>query len=601
MTYRDRRRRTVAPLDDPLPAVPGLPDRSPHCVDAEAEASVLLQLAERAAAAPEQLLKDVATSALALCEAASAGVSLIDAGGDSVRCQVACGRMASLEGAESALHDHPCRPLFEHRSAQLLSRPARQFAMFAAFDPPPEEVLLVPMFEDEVPVGALWAATHGSDARPFDLEHARLLSNLARVAAAGLRRGMLREQPLRDSEAHFLAIFEELRLALEASHLSLWESDLNGRPMAWSSALFELATASRDSFDPGIDALSRCVHPDDAYIVDAALQRAAHGQPFQIEYRIIRPDGQVRWVAKHGRVIRDREGRPQRAIGTVADITARKIFEEELRRVRDDLESNVHERTLELAQAIASLRREVNERSSAEQRVRSLLGRLVGAVEDERHRISRDLHDTLGQHLSVLTFGLQTLAHDDTTAPAMRQRIAGLLQAAQHMEDEVDRISHELRPLALDELGLDDALRRHAQAWSNESGVAIDLHTSGLRRGLLAPTVESTVYRVVQEALTNVRKHARAQHVSLIAERRADEIRLIVEDDGKGFDPGAIAPQADDRGSLGLKGMNERAALVGGQLQIESTPEVGTTIYLTIPLDRDPGNGPAIVSDDLHG
>jgi signal transduction histidine kinase len=130
-----------------------------------------------------------------------------------------------------------------------------------------------------------------------------------------------------------------------------------------------------------------------------------------------------------------------------------------------------------------------------------------------------------------------------------------------------------------------------AQAWAKESGIPIDVHTHGLRTGRLAPVVETTVYRVVQETLTNVRKHAGASRVGLIVERRPGELRVVVEDDGEGFDAANVVSERGRR--LGLRGMAERARLVAGHLEVESVAGRGTTVYLSIPLSEEADGGDA--------
>jgi signal transduction histidine kinase len=247
----------------------------------------------------------------------------------------------------------------------------------------------------------------------------------------------------------------------------------------------------------------------------------------------------------------------------------------------DELEQRVTERTAELAEANAALSHEVVAREQSELRVRDLLGQLVQAVEAERGRISRELHDSLGQHLTALALGLKSIADTPGCPPDVAQRLSTVQQSVQRLEDEVDRLAHRLRPPALDELGLDDALRSHAEAWAIESGLQMEMHIQALRLGRLPPAVETTIYRVAQEALNNIRKHAGVARVGLFVERRADEVRLIVEDDGCGFDTGAVATTGK---RLGLRGMAERAALVGGRLEIESAPGAGTAIYLAIPV-----------------
>jgi signal transduction histidine kinase len=142
----------------------------------------------------------------------------------------------------------------------------------------------------------------------------------------------------------------------------------------------------------------------------------------------------------------------------------------------------------------------------------------------------------------------------------------------------------ELRPPSLDSLGLEDALRGYAEEWATTSGIAVEIVTHGLENIDLPVTAETTIYRVVQEALTNILKHAQATHVSIILEQRSDLLRTIVEDDGVGFALETVRKERSGGQQLGLVGMAERATLVGGTLTVESEPGRGTTIYLHIPL-----------------
>jgi signal transduction histidine kinase len=267
------------------------------------------------------------------------------------------------------------------------------------------------------------------------------------------------------------------------------------------------------------------------------------------------------------------------------DVTARKLTEQELVSARDGLEVRVRERTAELAQANTALHVEIAEREAAGVKIRQLLGRLVNAQEEERRRLSRELHDTVGQQLAVLSMGLMALRAAPGSPPAVTERLDDIEHATRRLEEDIDRISYELRPLALDQMKLVDALGQYAVEWSGQCGVALEMQVHGLPVERLSPAVEATVYRVVQEALTNVRKHAAASRVSLIAERRGGQLRVIVEDDGRGFDPAAVSASGDAQRRLGLLGMAERAALVTGSLEVESAPGNGTTIYLTVPLD----------------
>jgi signal transduction histidine kinase len=150
--------------------------------------------------------------------------------------------------------------------------------------------------------------------------------------------------------------------------------------------------------------------------------------------------------------------------------------------------------------------------------------------------------------------------------------------------EEVHHLAWELRPAALDDLGLQAALHNYAEKWSERSGVAVDFHGGGLERQRLPPEVETTIYRIVQEALTNVLKHAAARRVSVIVERRREHVLVIVEDDGRGFDVEAVAYAPAAARGLGLLGMRERIALVGGALDFDSAPGDGATVRARIPV-----------------
>lgn len=231
---------------------------------------------------------------------------------------------------------------------------------------------------------------------------------------------------------------------------------------------------------------------------------------------------------------------------------------------------------------VQELRRMDELRREREMLRRQLLERVIQAQEDERRAISRELHDSTSQALSSLLMGLRTLM-DSCDRASVKQQAQYLHQVTTHILEEVHRLAARLRPMLLDDLGLEAALSRYIREWQQHTGLMVDavIHL-GERR--LPPAVETALYRIVQEALTNVARHARgATQVSLVLERRKEEISLIVEDDGSGFD----AQSVDYTRHLGLLGMRERAELLGGSFTLESTPGRGTTIFVRIPLGEE--------------
>jgi signal transduction histidine kinase len=205
------------------------------------------------------------------------------------------------------------------------------------------------------------------------------------------------------------------------------------------------------------------------------------------------------------------------------------------------------------------------------------LRRVVEAQELERRRLARELHDETGQALTSILLGL--MAHEESfDDPESRAATAELRELVVSTLQDVRRLAVELRPSALDDFGLVAALERLATSFAEQSGIAVDFQTS-LGGERLSGEVETALYRIVQESLTNVVKHARARRVSILLTRKSGAIKAVIEDDGQGFDPA--------EGTLdgfGLIGMRERLALLGGRLQVESASEAGTTIAAEVPI-----------------
>lgn len=211
-----------------------------------------------------------------------------------------------------------------------------------------------------------------------------------------------------------------------------------------------------------------------------------------------------------------------------------------------------------------------------------LLGRVLSAQEDERKRISRELHDEAGQALTSVLLGLKAL-EDSCPVPSHRSKAADLRGVTAETLDLMHDIALELRPSTLDDLGLVAALRRYVADYGRKYSVETDFHSGDLTGVRLDPQAETALYRIAQEALTNVARHAGARNVSVLLDRREGRATLVVEDDGTGFDVETVRHPGANGRKLGILGMEERAALVGGSITIESTPG-GTTIFAEVPV-----------------
>jgi signal transduction histidine kinase len=216
-----------------------------------------------------------------------------------------------------------------------------------------------------------------------------------------------------------------------------------------------------------------------------------------------------------------------------------------------------------------------------------LLRKLVTTQEDERRRMARELHDQLGQSVSALGMGLRMLANPALDEVQHGQIVARLQQITVQIDQDMKRLATELRPTVLDDLGLVDAVQHQVESWAEHTGIRAEFQGIGLETVRLPHELESVAYRVIQEALTNVLKHAQARDVSVILERRGDRVRVIVEDDGCGFDLDALQQAPDVQQRLGLLGIRERVALLDGTVAIETEPGAGTTLFVELPILPD--------------
>lgn len=390
------------------------------------------------------------------------------------------------------------------------------------------------------------------------------------------------ELALRESE-------ERLRLAFAGAQEGVWDWNLETGSVVYSTQWKQMLGYGDDEIEPHVSAWQRLLHPDDGERAREVHDRVARGgRLYEGEFRLRHKDGHYIHVLSRGFPVRRVSGGPVvRIVGTHFDLTERKRAEEMLRRAHDELEARVRERTAELARANESLRAEMLERERAERARMDLLSKLVFAQEDERRRIAREMHDQFGEQLTALSRRIGLLREASASNPAIAEQVAALETVARQLDRDVDHLVWQLRPTALDDLGLRAALANYVHDWSTRVNVNAELHTSGLLDVRLTPDAETTLFRIAQEALTNIAKHASASSVDVILERRADQVLLIVEDDGVGFDLSAAGGGAQ---GFGLLGMQERAALVGATLQIESEVGKGTTILLRMPASSASGS-----------
>lgn len=343
------------------------------------------------------------------------------------------------------------------------------------------------------------------------------------------------EQTLRRNE-------ERLALALEAASMGAWDWDIPTGHMTWSPETHRLLGDSTATHAPSFESFLDCVHVSDRDRVSRTMADAMQGAAaYETEFRVRGYDDRERWVLGKGRALKN--GKPLRMIGVFVDLTGRHHIEQELR---------------------------------------ELSGRLIHAHEEERIRLSRELHDDLAQRVALHNAELSILrARLKNAPPDINEQIATLSTQAVDIGSALHRLSHELHPARLSSLGLEASIRNLCRVVAGTHHLTIDVDISG-GSSAVKDDAALGLYRITQEALQNVVKHSGARQVSVALAVRHHEVVLDVSDDGAGFDYRAV--QGKD--TLGLVSMRERARLVEGQLEVTSSPGSGTRVHVRVPLFR---------------
>jgi signal transduction histidine kinase len=268
----------------------------------------------------------------------------------------------------------------------------------------------------------------------------------------------------------------------------------------------------------------------------------------------------------------------------VRDLTERVELEAALEESRQMLDVKVDERTSDQGEAIKSLRLEIVANRHKDVLRQRLMRKVINTQEEERKRVSRDIHDHLGQEMTALRLQLQAFREQLGNDAKLTEQFDKVLETAEKLDSTIDFIAWELRPAALEEIGLQAAINKYVSNWSNQFKATTEFHAVVPSNRRLALAVEVNLYRIVQEALNNIAKHAKANNVSIVLEKPKDKIVLIIEDDGVGFD---VEEKLNRNEGLGLIGIGERAALINGEVEIESAIGNGTTIYVRVPTNYE--------------
>jgi two-component system sensor histidine kinase UhpB len=366
------------------------------------------------------------------------------------------------------------------------------------------------------------------------------------------------EEELRRKEAR-------LRMSLDAARSGTWELDRERNVAEWSDELWALFGLEPGKVEPSFETWLSVVHPEDRKRMGEMFTAACEaGAEVDITYRILRRDGEVRWLAARGNPILDNELRARSYIGIVTDITERKAAEAALRE---------------------------SEKISVErEQLQALAERLSKAREEERTRVSRDLHDQIGQILTAIKMDLMWMSK---RAPVIevQKRLKDSIELINEGVQSVRTICSGLRPRILDDLGLCAAIEWEAHEFTTRTGIECFVSIAS-NDSHLDPDQTTTFFRIFQECLTNVSRHAGATHVDVCFFENENHLVMEVEDNGKGFCESEVS------GSLGILGMKERAHACGGDLQVQSSPGAGTSVSVRIPAKIHNGLGTAYAHPD---
>jgi two-component system sensor histidine kinase UhpB len=385
--------------------------------------------------------------------------------------------------------------------------------------------------------------------------------NLKRLGAA-IERELAETEARRErkkAQDQLQEVSEKLYLVTETIQDAFWMSSPADGAIAYLSPAFEeIWGRSRLWFQRLPQSLSDTIHPEDCQQYAESSRKHAEGKDYTVEYRILRPDGSVRWIYDRGYPIYGEDGQVVMMTGVARDITPQKLAESNLK--------------------------------SAESNLRNMANRLVRLQEEERRNIARELHDQVGQSLT----GLKLMINQAMRSP--KENANSVLSEAQLVVTELIRqvreMSLTLRPSMLDDLGLLPTLLWHIERYTSQTGIKVNFEHQGLQR-TFGPEMGTAAYRIIQEALTNVARYARVSEVSVQISADDDAISLIVEDFGRGFDLSKVSTKE----SAGISGMRERAQLLGGSLVIKTSPGTGTCLTAELPLNKTIANQSASTSD----
>lgn len=372
---------------------------------------------------------------------------------------------------------------------------------------------------------------------------------------------------------------EMLALSQTAGCTGSFEWSIADDTVTWSDAHIKMLGLWPAPLTGSADAWRKCVLPDDLQRVDAEFRAALaqRREDCSTEYRIQRADtAEERWLASRGRISYNSRGRALMMVGVSVDTTDRQHPAVDPSHHGETLEQHVQRRTSDLVDKTLEMSEQSRQLDQANESLRQLSARILHLQDEERRRISRHLHDSTGSWIAALSMNFGVL---NTEATQLSTRAKTILSDSQdilrEMSDDLRTVSHLLHPPLLDEMGLQSALRWFTEEFSTRSKIPVVVEIAP-HLGRLSRECETAIFRVVQEALTNVHRHSSSPRASICLTSAHQEVALEVRDWGTGISLGGNGTHA--RSGVGLQGMRERIRLLGGEFEIRRNPEGGTSV-----------------------
>ena len=457
-----------------------------------------------------------------------------------------------------ALKDTPCGEVVEKKICCFPKGVHRLF---------PRDVMLQEMKAESYVGTILW----GSKGQPIGLiavigrqalanrRLAESMLQLVAVRAAGELERKQVEEELRENQSR-------LDLAIRSAQMGVWRLDLIENRRHFDDQVCRLLGIAPAKFTGTAEEFYEALHPDDRETVKAAWARTIEQDaPYETEYRAGWPDGSVHHLSARGKVVHDDKGRPVRINGLIWDVTERKRMQEELGKSRDELELRVRERTAELHQA--------------GERLRSLASELLNSGENERKLIAQEIHDGLSSELAAIKFCMERELCAGQDAGQSGESIRRVCAMIQNAMEETRRIMANLRPSILDDLGILPTITwlcREFQEMNPSIDPVIKFEVS---EEDIPAVIKTVIFRLLQEALNNIRKYSRAGRVEISLRKIGSSIVFLIKDDGQGFNTRKALSGKKIGHGFGLRGMLERVELSGGKCDVKSAPGEGVSIW----------------------